>query len=563
MLSNADPIARRFVRVGARNVHLRILGAGPPALFIHSSPADSTFVIPEMQALADRYTCFAFDTPGFGLSDPLPGDVLTIADLADATAEAMVAIGLPRCPVYGTHTGAAIALELGARHPERVAGLMIDAVPIFTAEEGERLVGGGFPDFAPDPLGGHFARIWTRLRDQSIWFPWFARRADQLNPYDLAKPEVTHRWMLMFFNAQRHYKAAYSAAMRYGDDAITAIRALDVPAIFTAGETDMLHPHIARMPPLKPFQSIRSFGSDPAAKKALIGEAFNGFAVHGAAPRLESVIDNEPGRQFLDLDHGPVFVRHAGDRAGRPLLLLHDVPGSSLALGPLIGELAADRFVIAPDLPGGGESVPLSDAPSIGAYADMLAALLDRIGIDRCDIVAVGFSTSLALAFARAHPDRADRLALSGLLLPDEKERRALAEHQAPPIVIEPDGAHWFRLWQQLRDGLIWWPWFVPTLAAQRRVPADFGAVALSDATVQVMRQHLSYGHLIAAALAHDAAADLAALDDVPIIFSGPATPLSKAYDDHAIAIAPNARFHEYGPDLKDFAAVLADVLAR
>lgn len=558
-MSSSDPIARRFVRVGARTVHLRMLGSGPPALFIHSSPADSTFVLPEMQALGRRYTCFAFDTPGFGLSDPLSGDVLSVADLADATAEAMAAIGLPRCPVFGTHTGAAIALELGARHPERVAGLMIDAVPIFTAEESERLVGGGFPDFSPDPLGGHFARIWTRLRDQSIWFPWFARDADHLNPYDLATPEATHRWMLMFLNAQRHYKAAYSAAMRYGDDAIAAIRALEVPAIFAASETDMLHPHIARMPPLKPFQSIRGFGSDPAAKKALIGEAFDGFAVHGAAPQVGSLIDDRPGRQFFDLDHGPVLVRHAGARSARPLLVLHDVPGSSLAVEALAADLAGDRFVIAPDLPGSGESVALSDAPSIGDYADMLAGLLDRIGIDRCDIVAIGFATSLALAFARAHPDRVDRLVLTGLLLPDEDERRALAEGYAPPIRIEPDGAHWFRLWQQLRDRLIWWPWFTPTLAAQRRVPADFGAAALGDATVQVMRQREAYGHLVAAALAHDAAADLAALAEPPLILSGSVTPLSKACDDRL----PNGPFPEYGDDLKGLATIVTDLLAR
>lgn len=88
-----------------------------------------------MLAQADRDTCFAFDTPGFRLSDPLPQSEMTVADLADATLAAMDALGLPPLPVFGAHSGAAIALERGYRHPGRVTGLMLNGVPIFTREE--------------------------------------------------------------------------------------------------------------------------------------------------------------------------------------------------------------------------------------------------------------------------------------------------------------------------------------------------------------------------------------------------------------------------------------------
>ena len=79
-----------------------------------------------MAAAADRFTVFALDTPGFGASDPLPGETLTVGDLARATAAGMRAIGLPPCPVYGTHTGALVALQLGADLPDQVTGLVLE-----------------------------------------------------------------------------------------------------------------------------------------------------------------------------------------------------------------------------------------------------------------------------------------------------------------------------------------------------------------------------------------------------------------------------------------------------
>ena len=130
-----DPVSRHFLKVGNRLVHYRRLGSGPPALLIHSSPASSEYLIPFMRHLAPHFTCFAFDTPGFGDSDGLTLRTIRIADLADATAAAMRALGLPACPVFGTHTGAAIATELGRRHPDLVRGVVADGITIFNPRE--------------------------------------------------------------------------------------------------------------------------------------------------------------------------------------------------------------------------------------------------------------------------------------------------------------------------------------------------------------------------------------------------------------------------------------------
>jgi pimeloyl-ACP methyl ester carboxylesterase len=537
------PVRRRFLRVGARRVHYLRAGDGPPAVLVHSSPANATLLAPEIAALSRDYTVFAFDTPGFGRSDPLPLDEMTVADLADAMADTLQAMAMPPCPVYGTHTGAAIALEFGARHPERVTGLVLDGVPAFTTQEFDTLFGGYFRAFPVSDLGGHYTDLWTRFRDQYAWFPWTARHPDARNPYDLGTPENVHTWVSMYFDAAEHYMPAYRAALRYGQGAIAAAARLQRPAIYCATETDMLHGHLKRLPPMKPGQEVRSISPVPAAKHAVIAEGFARFGSPGLAPADRDGLDGSGGvgRQFLDrASGGQTHLRFAGRPDAAPILLLHDAPGSSAQLEPLVAALGADRFVIAPDLPGCGESDPLDgERPAMAQSVAALDALLEGLKIARTDVYGVGFGASAAVALARAHPGRVAGLVLEGLLLPTAEERAALSADYAPPIAIAPDGSHWYRTWLMLRDSLVWWPWNTRRAVNQRRRPGDFDAQRLHRLTVDVMRRRATYGHPIHAALEHDAAADLKALSWPLARLTDGATPLS-AYDAELRALIPD-----------------------
>src|SRR5919109_1794084 len=63
---------------------------------------------------------------------------------------------------------------------------------------------------------------------------------------------------------------------------------------------------------------------------------------------------------------------------GEPLLLVHGLGGAAanwLAVAPL---LLPGRRVLVPELPGHGGSAPLPAAPSLNAYADRLAELIER-----------------------------------------------------------------------------------------------------------------------------------------------------------------------------------------
>lgn len=534
-------ITRRFLHVGTRRVHYFRAGEGPPAVLIHSSPANARLLMKEIERLSRDFTVFAFDTPGFGLSDPLPLETMTVADLADAMAETLAAIAMPRCPVFGTHTGAAIALELGVRHPGLMTGLVLDGVPAFTDAECAAFFGDYFRKLPLGDLGGQYSEAWTRFRDQSIWFPWSERVPEHLNPYDLSPPHSTHLWVSMFFEAAEHYAPAYRAASFYGARAIAAAAELSVPAVFTATNTDMLYPHLERLPPLKADQSIVEIGNSYERKRELIAEAFVRYGAEGAAPTPPDAIGSSAtiARHFVDGADGQIHLRYAGDRASPALLLIHDAPGSSEQAEPLIARLAERFFVVAPDLPGCGESDALEDAPSVDSLAGAMSGVLDTLGIARAAVYGVGFGSSVALVLAAGDP-RIMAIVVQGVLLPDVAERRDMLDHYAPPIAIEADGAHWYRTWLMLRDSQVYWPWYDRRLPALRRVDADFSPRPLHRWTMDVMRGQESYGHPIRAPLGHDAAAALGSLT-VPLVrVIDPQTPLS-AHDDRAAELCGDA----------------------
>ena len=536
-------LKRRFLTIGNRRVHYFRAGDGPPAVLIHSSPANARLLMKEIERLSNQFTVFAFDTPGFGLSDPLPKPKLDVADLADALAETLAAIGMPACPVFGTHTGAAIALELGSRHPEVTTGMVLDGVPIFTSEECDTFFFDYFRELPLSDLGRQYSEAWTRFRDQSIWFPWTMRKPGQLNPYDLGPPHSTHLWVSMFFEAAEHYAPAYRAASFYGSRALRAIEVLSVPAIFCAASTDMLHSHLERMPPLKGDQAIVDIGSSYERKRELIAASFSRFGAEGAAPADAIQLDHDRpiGRQFIDGRHGQIHFRYAGDRAAPALLLVHDAPGSAEQIEPLIEILARDHFVVAPDLPGHGESDAPPEQPSLADYAQDLAALLDELGLHAVTVRGVGFGSSAALAFACFHADRTTALELCALVLPSPEERAELQEKFAPAIEIEPDGAHWYRTWLMLRDAKVYFPWYDRRVAAARRVAADFSARPLHRHVMDVMRARATYGQLITAALAADAGLMLSDLEVPLTIITGSQSPLA-AYDERLMALTPQAR---------------------
>lgn len=120
-------IRRGYVPVSFGQMHYATAGSGTPLVLLHQTPRSWDEFRELIPALAERYRAIAFDTAGYGASDA-PGEI-SIEAFAGAVAEATEAMGIDRMAVIGHHTGGVIAVELAARHPDRVTHLVLSSTP--------------------------------------------------------------------------------------------------------------------------------------------------------------------------------------------------------------------------------------------------------------------------------------------------------------------------------------------------------------------------------------------------------------------------------------------------
>jgi pimeloyl-ACP methyl ester carboxylesterase len=111
----------------------------------------------------------------------------------------------------------------------------------------------------------------------------------------------------------------------------------------------------------------------------------------------------------VDVDGHIVFYREAGDPGRPPLLLLHGFPTSSHMFRDLI-QLLADRFhLVAPDLPGFGQTeVKPRDrfAYSFDALARVIGRFTEVLGLQHYALYIFDYGAPTGLRLAMAHPER-------------------------------------------------------------------------------------------------------------------------------------------------------------
>jgi pimeloyl-ACP methyl ester carboxylesterase len=111
-------------------------------------------------------------------------------------------------------------------------------------------------------------------------------------------------------------------------------------------------------------------------------------------------------RQRLRLSGGTELSYFtAGDASKPALLLLHGFPTSAQTFRDVVPELSRVAYVIAPDLPGFGESDVLPTV-SFSAYGEAISELLDRLEIGPRYIYLHDFGAPVAFHIAMQAPER-------------------------------------------------------------------------------------------------------------------------------------------------------------
>jgi len=111
--------------------------------------------------------------------------------------------------------------------------------------------------------------------------------------------------------------------------------------------------------------------------------------------------------------------------SGEPLVLFHGFLGSAENFETWYEALAQRRTLIIPDLPGCGDSAPLTGRAHIAeAMAASVEAMLCEMGVERFDVGGLCLGASPALVLAQRRRDRVRRLILHTPLLDPALVRR-------------------------------------------------------------------------------------------------------------------------------------------
>ncbi len=492
-------INRHFINVQGRWTHFRSGGAGSVVLLLHQSPQSSTAMLPLAEKLVSRHCVIAPDSPGFGLSDPLPIAEPTIEDIAHALDQFADAIQLPPATVIGVHTGALIALEFALRFPDKVDFLILDGLALFTEEESADILEHYLPPFTPNWDGSHLTWLWARLREQAIFFPWYRKDRGARMYYDMPNADYLHGWFMDFMYAGDNYRGGYGAAFRYHNSAAIKHIIPSAAALYRSG--DVLESHRQRLPALPEHAWSEIIPSGPGRLDdriiELLGERRVERQLAWRYRRHKDPPTAEPEPAYIDIGEQQLAMLAAGEPDRPTVLLLHDLAGSAASARALVSDLSRHYRVICPDLPGHGESADVLTAGfSISTVVAALSELLAALGIDACRLLSLGAACVFMPGLIRRNPDMFVSTGMHNPLLLSAITRSALQDRFALPIEPDEYGLHITKLWYALRDARLFWPWHEPLAANIRLDTPSLDPETLHQSLFDALRCGNNY-HLI------------------------------------------------------------------
>jgi len=525
---STNRITRHFASItmgrwGARQVHYRRAGSGPVVIMFHQSPLSSRDMLATMERWKTHFTCIAPDSPGFGLSDAMGVGEAQMSDFAEAAIEFMDAIDVERAAVYGFHTGAMISGAIAAAYPERIVCAAANGYVILAEGEKSNIVQHYLPAFAPAWDGSHLTWLWSRMREQTIFFPWFAKSLGARLRGDVPSADVLHAGLLDFMRSGDHYRVGYRAAFTMRSD--LALRDMRTPTLVTAYDTDVLAAHLPRIRKASASVTVKAGGS---VEQTL--DLCRDYIKRHKPPKAPKItapanLHCRLRQDYVDIAGGQLRLRRNDDVSGRTVLVLHDALGSSETVANVAGSFIGHRPVIALNLPGHGESddtLPRRK-PSISAYADAVNEALAALGLDSVDVVGLGAGSSVGLELALRHRERVHALGMVGVAYVGESLAAELVEQIAPDVQPDWFGGYLLKAWHLVRDQALFFPWYARKGGAAIRQEPQVDPAQVHQRVLELFRSAGSWQRLFRAQFDYPLRKRLASAlgrAAVPIVFA-------------------------------------------
>jgi len=240
-------IDRGFVRLAEGLIHYRMVGETkdqPPLIMLHASPSSSRSLQGLAQFMAPHRQVLLPDTPGNGASCAPSQPEPTLVDYADMIARFCDELGLDHVDLYGTHTGAHIAIEWAIAQPLRVRRLILDGVALLSEANRLEFLRHYAPPKVPDAAGTQFAWAFNLIRDQMIFWPHYRQDAAHMRQGGQFDPALLHGLTMDLLGALETYHQPYHAVFRH--DPLARLPLIQTPTLWLQSRNSPLDANTER-----------------------------------------------------------------------------------------------------------------------------------------------------------------------------------------------------------------------------------------------------------------------------------------------------------------------------
>ncbi len=208
----------------AINIFFESTGEGRPVVFLHGWTMDHELWDRQVTALAPSYRCVTVDLRGHGSSSK-PVDGYGYEEHVEDLDRLLGALDLRHATLVGSSMGGAIAIQLAAVHPERVAQVVtVGTPPQLVADD-------RWPEGRPLEVVGAFLEFQRVARERTM------RQIVEASAHaDLGEP--TNTWLFQIALRSPSWAATGSWKGALASSAVPFISRLAVPLLVMHGRHD-------------------------------------------------------------------------------------------------------------------------------------------------------------------------------------------------------------------------------------------------------------------------------------------------------------------------------------
>lgn len=240
-----SPMQQIHLSFSGRRLFFRTCGSGPLLFMLHPSPQHSGRMEGLMSVFADRFQVVAPDTPGYGLSEAIEPPPRQLSDYVGFIEAIRQYLAAPSIYLYGTATGAQLAIAYALAYPEKVKFLFLDNAAHFDNNQRDEILQNYFISIHPEENNRHLVRLRDMVEKSCLYFPWYSQDEKHRIADSLPAPEIIHQLMEDFLLAGPDYARAYRAAFLH--ERAENVQRLTTPALIFRWLGSPLLPYINQL----------------------------------------------------------------------------------------------------------------------------------------------------------------------------------------------------------------------------------------------------------------------------------------------------------------------------